>query len=291
MIIASRNFFSINKNYQKNNTEEIVVQRKILINIINKSKKIIWIRLGSSNFKNLNTDIDLFSKLLFHIKKPIVLVTGDGDRSVFKDIKKETISRILKSKKITKWFTQNYDGSIKNSKVKPYPIGLDLSTNRGKRIKSYKQILNCLNKYRNFNKKKQFKVFCDVHLSQYNKFNNPIKNLFIKLKYCKHFFFLKKKTTYKNIVKFYSNYAFVISAHGNGLDCHRTWEALYLGAIVIVKTSSLDNLYKDLPVIIVNNWNILLNYDFLISEYNRLKPLLKKKYIDKFFSQRFWIKK
>ena len=131
MIIASRNFFSINKNYQKNNTEEIVVQRKILINIINKSKKIIWIRLGSSNFKNLNTDIDLFSKLLFHIKKPVVLVTGDGDRSVFKDIKKETISRILKSKKITKWFTQNYDGSIKNSKVKPYPIGLDLSTNRG----------------------------------------------------------------------------------------------------------------------------------------------------------------
>jgi hypothetical protein len=39
-----------------------------------------------------------------------------------------------------------------------------------------------------------------------------------------------------------------------GLDCHRTWEAILLGCIVIVKTSELDNLYEDLPVYIVNKW-------------------------------------
>ena len=45
-------------------------------------------------------------------------------------------------------------------------------------------------------------------------------------------------------------YKFILSPPGAGFDCHRTWEALYLGAIPIVKTSSLDPLYKDLPVVI-----------------------------------------
>ena len=52
-----------------------------------------------------------------------------------------------------------------------------------------------------------------------------------------------------------TEFAFVISPHGNGLDCHRTWEAINLGCIVIVKTSPLDSLYADLPVLIVKHWS------------------------------------
>jgi hypothetical protein len=51
-----------------------------------------------------------------------------------------------------------------------------------------------------------------------------------------------------------AEYAFVISPHGNGYDCHRTWEALILGCIPIVKKSAIDVLYEDLPVLIVNDW-------------------------------------
>lgn len=36
---------------------------------------------------------------------------------------------------------------------------------------------------------------------------------------------------------------FCASPHGNGLDCHRTWEALCLGCVPIVKSSPLDDLY------------------------------------------------
>jgi hypothetical protein len=42
---------------------------------------------------------------------------------------------------------------------------------------------------------------------------------------------------------------------GHGMDCHRTWEALMLGSVVIVKKSQLDSLYEDLPVLIVNDWD------------------------------------
>jgi hypothetical protein len=40
-----------------------------------------------------------------------------------------------------------------------------------------------------------------------------------------------------------------------GLDCHRTWEALALGHIVLVPTSSLDPLYTGLPVVPFRSWD------------------------------------
>ena len=61
---------------------------------------------------------------------------------------------------------------------------------------------------------------------------------------------IKRLNTWEN----QSKYAFVLSPHGNGLDCHRTWEALCLGCIPIVKTSAIDYLYEDLPVLIVKEW-------------------------------------
>ena len=53
------------------------------------------------------------------------------------------------------------------------------------------------------------------------------------------------------------DYSFVICPHGGGLDCHRNWEALCLGCIPIVKTSPIDKLYSDLPVLIIKDWHII----------------------------------
>ena len=69
-----------------------------------------------------------------------------------------------------------------------------------------------------------------------------------------------------------SLYAFVISPHGNGLDCHRTWEALCIGCIPIVKTSGLDPLYEDLPVLIVNDWS-LVNQELLNKTIIKFKDI------------------
>jgi hypothetical protein len=66
-------------------------------------------------------------------------------------------------------------------------------------------------------------------------------------------------------------FKFWVSPRGNGLDCHRTWEALYLGAIPIVKTSALDPLYAGLPVLIVDAWD-KLSEEFLNAKYEELRP-------------------
>ena len=55
--------------------------------------------------------------------------------------------------------------------------------------------------------------------------------------------------------KVMKEYAYVLSPFGNGMDCHRTWEALLCGCIPIVRSSVFDELFAGLPVLIVKNWS------------------------------------
>ena len=49
---------------------------------------------------------------------------------------------------------------------------------------------------------------------------------------------------------------FVPSPAGNGLDCHRTWEALYLGAVpVILKSEFCGD--SSWPVLVIDKWKEL----------------------------------
>ena len=48
---------------------------------------------------------------------------------------------------------------------------------------------------------------------------------------------------------------FVVCPRGNGLDTHRVWEALYLGAIPIVKKSEYFAALRGWPVWIVESWD------------------------------------
>lgn len=46
---------------------------------------------------------------------------------------------------------------------------------------------------------------------------------------------------------------FVLSPPGHGLDCHRTWEALLLGAIPVVQSiPTLNDMYKNHPILVVS---------------------------------------
>ncbi len=75
------------------------------------------------------------------------------------------------------------------------------------------------------------------------------------------FFWLKSP---RSIHAVYKKSMFVISPPGNGHDCHRTWEALYCGAVPIVLANEIDlELIKNLPILIVNNYSELKNYNLV----------------------------
>jgi hypothetical protein len=80
-------------------------------------------------------------------------------------------------------------------------------------------------------------------------------------------------------------YKFVLSPPGNGIDCHRTYEAIALGCIPIVKSSPLDPLYEGLPVIIVQDWSEVTR-ELLEKEY----PYNMDIYSEKMYLQ-YWIDK
>ena len=66
-----------------------------------------------------------------------------------------------------------------------------------------------------------------------------------------------------------SRYRFTLSPPGNGMDCHRTWEAIYLGVVPIVKSGPLDDLFVDLPVLVVDEWD-QLTVEVLSSQWDAI---------------------
>ena len=253
--------YILKNEYSLKNTNHISSEKDIIKQIKwceDHTPGIIWVRTTDSKNKDLQTDLDFFAENLNLITKPCNLITSDGDRDTPSTYRDDTVNNILSCSKIKRWYTQNYDLSIVNEKLKFYPIGINIHHKQEQMSISYESIKNLLleiNKNR-VNQKKENMIFCDSHLN----FTHPERKEMLKiLKDNKHIHFLNKKVDFQQIHNMYSKYQFVLSPRGNGVDCYRTWEAILFGAIVITKTSSLDKMYIDnnLPVIILNDWNDL----------------------------------
>ncbi len=62
---------------------------------------------------------------------------------------------------------------------------------------------------------------------------------------------------------------FCISPSGNGIDVHRTWEALYLRTIPVVTRSVLTEQHRDLPMIVLDDWSEFRSVEFSPELYER----------------------
>lgn len=69
----------------------------------------------------------------------------------------------------------------------------------------------------------------------------------------------QKRIPINECIEKVNSHLFMISPPGNGVDCHRTWEAIYLGVVPIVKSSIAMRYFyygTNLPMINVDNWGI-----------------------------------
>ena len=83
-----------------------------------------------------------------------------------------------------------------------------------------------------------------------------------------------KAITPKKYRSYLENSKFVLSPPGNGPDCHRTWESMYLGAIPIVLRSAWPFNHLELPVLVIDSW------DKLDTEINNFSISHIKGYMD-----------
>jgi len=222
------------------------------------------------------------------IKYKFVLLSGDCDKTI-PDEEMRSSNIIVNHPLLITWYAQNT--TVINDKLKQLPIGLDYHTlvNKsmgwGKQQSIIEQEIE-VNRIRNksLTITKQNKCYANYHLNMafakygYDRYDakNQVPNELV-------YYELKKVPrieSWNNMIQ----YKYVISPLGNGLDCHRTWEAIILGCIPIVKTSVLDPLYEGLPVLIVNKWTdvtkeLLDNYK---PNYNNIEKIKIQYWIDKF---------
>jgi hypothetical protein len=217
-----------------------------------RASQIVWIRLSTKPRAKVPCDLDHFVEAaLPYIDRPFVLVTTDGDASVPEDIHPSVVTALLSSPKLVAWRTQNYSG-CRNPKLAPFPIGLDLHTPRPEGdAEALFDLIACLRRRRTDIFSQPLEVLSDIGLSlaSYDRFEavrllegHPLVKS------------VRSRVSQTEIWKLYASYPFVLSAPGFGMDCHRTYEALYLGSIVIMKHSSLDALFKGLAVVLVDDW-------------------------------------
>jgi hypothetical protein len=218
-----------------------------------------------------------FIEIFDQIKCKIILVSGDSDCLIPYEIFKnhESFLAFIESEKIIHWYTQNC--VIDHPKISKIPIGMDYHTMNnkdsdwGKKISPITQekiLENIKNNSFPFYERK-IKCYANFHFSMETKYGfdrkDALQNIDKDLVFYEHEK-IDRKSTWKKQVE----YAFVISPHGNGLDCHRTWEALILGCIPIMKKSGLSELFNELPVLIVENWSDV-NNKLLINTINNFK--------------------
>ncbi len=241
-----------------------VFDKKAYQNI--KKGELVWVK---SRFLK-----KFYKKVLPSVRNPFILVISDGDESFPSNSRLDKeIDLLINHKMIIHIFAQNCDyRGPHHNKVSPIPLGVDFHTiaykenslgwgNRASASEQeavLKELVKTL-KPTNQRKKRAFVDFqhtdsMRASFNRYLEFGEDRAAIFQKLKET-HLIDYGQKMPRKDLWKTKGEYAFSISPMGNGLDCHRTWEDLILGCIVIVKTCPLDPLYEGLPVVIVKDWS------------------------------------
>jgi hypothetical protein len=248
---------------------------------------LVWVRLGTRARDGTSCDLDTFVReALPAIRRPFALITTDGDASVPSDLTKGTVDALLASPWLVSWQTQNYDGT-RSGKISPIPIGLDLHTpSLGISQSGRIALLDSIRASRPPLHEAPLRVFSDFSVSLASE---ERYRAVATLRDCAHADFLESRISQAAIWKRYAQYPFVLSARGNGLDCHRTWELLYLGCIVITRTTPLDPLFEGLPVVIVKAWEEVRDKSNLVTWLRQHAPLTDRDYVWKRLEPNFYI--
>ena len=210
--------------------------------------------------------IPKFCNIVNNIKTRFILVTGDCDECCWQDLfrSQEDFLLFMENPKLIHWFSQN-SICIDHPKLSPMPIGLDYHTMslddsswgpKSSPVEQERELEMVVKKYAKPWNERLFQTcaYSNFHFEMKTRFANDRRDAMNKIP--PEFIYyepnkLKRVDTWKK----QCDYVFVVSPFGNGLDCHRTWEALALGCIPIVKSSPFDILFKDLPVWIVEDWS------------------------------------
>lgn len=283
---------------------EPLVTEDGIVNWINSNNGVIHTR-KVSNLQNINLSncppltlvcltgypqiVDtFFNKIINNFRNKIILITLETDFFPMKD-------QYLNHPLLHHWFTWNKQKP--HEKLTCIPIGLNYDRHNNSLLTFLKSKNQNLEKDRFFavnlstssnperikiieTAKTKWQYFCS-HIENIPFLNTYRQKSFIEGK-------IKIDVTNPLCYNILSKYKFVLSPPGAGIDCHRTWEALYCGTIPIIIESSINEIYIDLPVLIVPSWDIITK-EFLETKYSEILEKIKhNKYNMSKLYLKFW---
>ena len=175
---------------------------------------------------------------------------------------------------INKWYTQNL--TTEHPKVKPIPIGI---ANPKWSHGNQPRFLEIMDE----RQQKTEKIYVNFNIST----NPPARHDCLK-KISDHYPLQNQKnypnassiqdhdnfveSTQKDYLRDIAKSYFTVSPVGNGFDCHKTWEAIYMKSIPIVTRWHGVEIFKKLgiPILIIDDWSDLKDLDLSPDLYNKL---------------------
>ncbi|HEX4025270.1 MAG TPA: hypothetical protein VHX52_11300 [Steroidobacteraceae bacterium] len=232
------------------------------------------------------------------IRARFALVTGDEDWSIPLDF--DGAAELCEHRNLVCWFAQNCDGRDRSGKILPLPIGMDFHTISNAPRWGHAQAspaqqeaeLEALRAAMPANGARVPRVHADFH---FNRHGRPLLGetraaVEAVLRPNPLVEFQRRKLSRTRLWRNKTRYAFTVSPHGNGLDCHRTWESLALGNIVIVRHSPLDPLYEGLPVVIVDRWEDITAQNLALWHAQLREGFSTPEFADR-LTNRYWIER
>ena len=220
---------------------------------------------------------DYLDELFYLVKKTSInnlkLITHQTDLDISRKLEKRLPRNFISWCGINK--------NTQSDKVISIPIGLAGNfSNKNLQVKDFEK-----HDIKNFDlSAKEVKIYMNFQKNT----NNLERQLAIDILESSNKTFISEpnlsKLEYKEHL---ARFAFILCPWGNGYDTHRIWEALYSGSIPIVKNHSSFEYLKDLPVLIINDYQDLheIDLDLFIKKFD-----IKDFNFDKLFID-YWISK
>lgn len=214
---------------------------------------------------------EFFSTIAPKINEPYIIMAHGEYKDGFKD----TYVPYLDDPNLIAWFG-THAGKIPHPKLHPIPLGVRVA--QDDYLKTRLKLTELLAQLRR--KEKSGLLYANFDTSSHPERLKVLQNC-LNSPFCS----LARSLPFVDYLKEMAGYKFTLSPQGFGVDCYRTWEALYVGSIPIVKHSHLDSLYENLPILLIDDWDEISEI-LLLEKY---KELAAQKYSFKKLRIEHWL--
>lgn len=207
------------------------------------------VQKGDSIFITNHQAEVFFKEIHPKIENPYILISHVTDENAPGEFRS-----YLDDPKLLGWFAMNYDGYL-HKKMHAIPIGL-----APKKLPHGN--LDAVRRVKEMKLNKLHLLFMNITIQTYSQERWEVFKKFAHCDFC----YRTGKKPFEEYLIDMAQSKFVVAPRGAGIDTYRLWEALYVGSIPIVKTSSLDGLYEGLPVLVIQDWDEITE-EFLERKY------------------------